>query len=830
MGTMTPLTFHLIANAHLDPVWLWDWREGMNEGIITCKAMLDLMDEDDDFTFVRGEAAIYQHIEKSDAATFRRIAKRVAQGRWDVVGGTWIQADTNLPATETFARQYQSGQDYFSARFGKPVSVAWAADSFGHAAGLPDIMAGAGITGFAFTRPEHHILPLPLPAFWWEGCGGAHLLSYRPLAGWYGTGREEVAPKLDKLLAAASEQPLANVGFFYGLGNHGGGASRRHLQEIRDWARRHPEVRVVHSGLHRLFKELHAEVRRKKLQLPLHRGELNFALRGCYASVAKFKWPYRRAEAKLSATETLNALTRAALRQRHVAMSAEWQGLLFNSFHDILPGSSIERAYEDQLAWLGGIVHRCHELDLDAINALAYRMDTCVPAVTGDHPTALAFLLWNPHPHGFNGHVELEGSLDYRPIAPYTDKVDQLPVEVRDAAGAVWPHQVVANEHSAMANLAWRKRVVVPVRLPPLGWQVMTLGWVEGSQCPEVPFPARALDATTIANETYRLSATVGENGIHVLKDGSPLFGSTGLSAVVMDDPWGSWGGMSEEAESLQLAVVKESWTVTHAEVRERGPERAALWVRLAGAKSHLDFTCMLYRGREAVDIALRVFWNERCARLRLLLPGAERVEYEVPGGSATRGAVGEVPGLRWARVSGPGGGFGFASDALSSFAIWNGAFTATVVRASRYANDVKLTAQAEPWRPAVDTGELLCRLLIGPADQRLLGLARELAQPPLAQTVPARPGKKGGLPRSGSFAALQPEHLALLALKPANDGQGLILRVQEVAGKPAQAVLTLLGQTLRLGKVNPRQIATWRLRQTKSVWKATACDLLERT
>src|ERR1043165_4655328 len=98
---MPRLTVHLVANAHLDPVWLWDWREGMNEGIITCRTMLDLMDADPDFSFIRGEAAIYRHIQEHDPATFARIRQRVAEGRWDVVGGTWLQADTNLPATET---------------------------------------------------------------------------------------------------------------------------------------------------------------------------------------------------------------------------------------------------------------------------------------------------------------------------------------------------------------------------------------------------------------------------------------------------------------------------------------------------------------------------------------------------------------------------------------------------------------------------------------------------------------------------------------------------------------------------------------------------------
>ena len=158
---MPDFTFHLIPNAHLDPVWLWDWREGLNEGLVTCRTILDLMDQDRELTFIRGEAAVYEHIERTDPRTFARIKTFVKQGRWDVVGGTVVQPDTNLPDAETFCRHFLHGQRYFASRFGKPVRAAWAADSFGHCAGLPEILAAAGIEFFAFTRPPPDVLPLP---------------------------------------------------------------------------------------------------------------------------------------------------------------------------------------------------------------------------------------------------------------------------------------------------------------------------------------------------------------------------------------------------------------------------------------------------------------------------------------------------------------------------------------------------------------------------------------------------------------------------------------------------------------------------------------------
>src|SRR5689334_720474 len=132
--TQSQYTFHLIGNAHLDPVWLWDWREGLNEGIITTRTILDLMDEDRELTFIRGEAAQYEHMEVHAPDVFERVRNYIKAGRWDVVGGTYVQPDTNLPATETLLRHFMHSQEYFESRFGQRVHVAWAADSFGHSA------------------------------------------------------------------------------------------------------------------------------------------------------------------------------------------------------------------------------------------------------------------------------------------------------------------------------------------------------------------------------------------------------------------------------------------------------------------------------------------------------------------------------------------------------------------------------------------------------------------------------------------------------------------------------------------------------------------------
>ena len=823
----TPRTIHLIANAHIDPVWLWDWREGLNEGIITTRTILDLMDEDPDLTFIRGESAIYQHIEQFDPVTFARIVKQVKSGRWDVVGGTYIQPDTNLPGAETLLRQFVRGQRYFQSRFGKQAKVAWQADSFGHTAGLPDILSAAGIESFAFSRPGNSLVPLPEPAFWWEGESGAHILCYRPLSGWYGSERHGTKEKLDELLQAATTSRLDNVGCFYGLGDHGGGPSRRQLADIRAWAAAHPEVKVIHSGLHRLFAALRAELKRKGEDvISTHRGELNYCLRGCYSSVAKLKFLYRKTENILLRAEKSDTVLSALSGAPALDLGEAWDGVLLNSFHDILPGSSIERAIEDQTAWLGSVIHASQRAEIKALNQLASLVDTQVSRPPEDHPSAVAALVWNPHPWAFHGEVEVEAGLDYRIIFQYQGRAHELPIQVKGPAGKPVGFQEIATEHSSIPDFPWRKRVLVPVSLPAFGWNVLEFGWVEGAKNPALPDPVTA-GADWIDNGFYRVEAKAGATGIAISHQGKPLFGKQGLTATVFEDPWGSWGGMNEEPESIYLNTVRETWKVEKVILLENGPQRSTLWVRLAGAKSRIDLSLSLSREREVVDVSARVLWDERSARLKLVMPVGDQAEYAVPGGTAQRGPAGEVPGGSWVRVNSPKASFGFASDALYNFDTQKGEFRATVVRASRYGNDVKTAPDQEVWRPAVDCGELRFRFLMAPGSADLPKLAQELEQPPIVLLVAP---KKGGLPRSGSAAALSPAGLQLLALKRAEDGKGAVLRVQAPAGKPLKAQLQWLGEKIALGPVRGGEIASWRLAQTKSGWKAVRVGVNEKT
>jgi alpha-mannosidase len=261
----------------------------------------------------------------------------------------------------------------------------------------------------------------------------------------------------------------------------------------------------------------------------------------------------------------------------------------------------------------------------------------------------------------------------------------------------------------------------------------------------------------------------VGARGIGISYDGRRLLGGDGLSCVTVADPWGSEGGMNEERDSVFLDRVVARWTVTNVCVLERGPQRAALWVRLSGGHSHLELTFRLAHRRRAVDVDARLLWNERSARLKMVLPSGDTAQFEVPGGAVRRGPLGEVPGLRWVRVfRGQAPVLGFASDALYGFDCAHGALRVSLARATRYGTDAAEGPRDSPWHPVGDAGELKFRFLLCEGGAELERFAQELDLPPVSLPVPAH---AGGLPRQHSVAELSGPGLRLVRLVRSDAG-----------------------------------------------------------
>lgn len=710
---------HLLPNAHLDPVWLWDWREGESEAVATAQSVLSLMERYPELTFVRGEAWFYETVACRAPELFERIRAQINAGRWDVVGGNYVQTDSNLPSTPTFLEQFRRGTEYFRKTFGIDVSAGWSPDCAGHAAGLPDLLAFHGIRYYAFGRPDDRAFPLENPAFFWRGPGGAEILAVRE---GYSHERGNILDRLATVRKQGAELPQRNLPLFIGLGDHGGGPSARIVEELLDAAETfRDDVEIRFSTLTGFFRALEGE----RLELPVVRGELNFALRGVSFANAPVKHRFRDLEAAYRrATRTYAAVGRA-LGLPAPDVSGIRDAVLFNTFHDILPGDGVESGDREQLAWMDGGRLQADRLEHRALAQLAAELDMPIPPPTApDEPAAVPFLVFNPSTRLFRGCVRLESQLDYRPVWEWQDRPDGIGFAVRDETGIQLPAQLTEVEHCYFRRVPWRIGLLIPLEIPPLGFRRISVGKA-ADRLPSPPSPVTA-EGAVITNGL--LSVRIEDNAVRIERaSGESVGAARGIRFAVFRDRFGCWGGMAEEPEAWTCPEKLEEWAAGPVKILENGPERAMLFVSFSGGGSRLDLRISLERGDAAAEFDAVLLWQERDRRLRMLLDPVAEATYQVPGGVATRSVTGDVPGGRWLKTE----QFGFASDHLSGFSSLPEAFCVNLVKGSIFCTDELDGATRFPERPISDLGKHNFRFALTPEPELAPALADRLEFPP---------------------------------------------------------------------------------------------------
>lgn len=241
---------HLICNAHLDPVWRWQWERGAAEALSTFRIPADFCEAYDGYIFNHNEAVLYEWIEEYDSALLSRIQRLVAAGRWHIMGGWYLLPNCNLPSGESFVRHVLYGRRYFAQKIGARPTTAIDFDPFGHSRGLVQILARSGYDSYIFGRPFADDLELPAEEFTWVGFDGSTVVGHRPF-GHYLTHRGEAVEKIARYLESAPDS--TNGLILWGIGNHGGGASRKDLDTIAHFIRVAGEsanesaARVLHS-------------------------------------------------------------------------------------------------------------------------------------------------------------------------------------------------------------------------------------------------------------------------------------------------------------------------------------------------------------------------------------------------------------------------------------------------------------------------------------------------------------------------------------------------------------------------------------------------------
>lgn len=770
---------HLIGNAHIDPVWLWQWQEGFHEVKATFRSALDRMEEYADFIFCASSAAFYEWVEQSDPAMFAEIRRRVAEGRWVIVGGWWVEPDCNIPAGESFVRHGLYAQRYFREKFGVTATVGWNVDSFGHAATLPQILARSGIRYYCFLRPGPHEKGLPGRVFWWEAADGSRVLAFRiPFE--YLSGPADFEPHVRRC-AAEMKPPLAESMCFYGVGNHGGGPTIANIECIRrlQAAADLPELRF--SSPEAFFRSVAAA----DLALPVVRDELQHHAVGCYAVHSGIKRWNRLTENRLVAAEKWSVLAGWTTGQPYPAdLGRAWKNVLFNQFHDIMAGTAIEPAYEDARDQLGealAIADRALNL---AIQSFAWQIR--IPPEAGSRP----IVVFNPHTWAGRQVVELE----FGRVA--ADEV------LLDDEGNVVPFQRVQSH----ATAGGRIRLLFLADLPALGYRtyrLMPASSARGKAAEAEDECRVSASDTVLDNGRWRLEFDPATGYIQSLRDlrlGVEVLAGPGAVPVVIEDRSDTW---SHDVFRFDRQIG--AFTATDVRLVEAGPVRWTIRVVSEYGRSRLVQDFALYVGRDAIDVSVWLDWREQLKLLKLRF-GVNlkfwRVTAEVPYGHIERKADGsEEPIQRWldlsgaSRTNGIAYGFALLNDGKYSADVNVRDIGLTVVRSPAYAHHVPAVLAADGFYSFLDQGIQRFRYAMLPhaGDWEEAGVVRaaaELNQRPLALAATFHP--EGTLPQAAAFIAVEPANVMVTVLKQAEDGEDLILRAVETAGAATRATIRL--------------------------------------
>ncbi|MCL6446366.1 MAG: hypothetical protein K6T83_23450, partial [Alicyclobacillus sp.] len=690
---MTEGTLYMIGNAHIDPVWLWQWQEGFQEVKATFRSALNLLKEFDDFVFVSSSAAFYEWVEQSDPEMFEEIRQRIAEGRWEVVGGWWIQPDCNIPGGESFVRQGLYGQRYFYEKFGKLAKTGYNVDSFGHHGMLPQILKKSGMNQYVFMRPGPHEKGLPGPVFWWESDDGSRVLAARILFE-YCTWGKELDTHVERC-AHELQGPVSKLMCFYGVGNHGGGPTRENIRSIQRMQADGKIANLVFSTPDRYFEQL----REDAPHLPVVHDDFQHHASGCYSAHSGVKRWNRRAEHLLTTAEKWSMLACWAMGQPYPSeLRQAWKGVLFNQFHDILAGTSLEVAYEDARDLYGeaaAIASRALNL---AVQSFSWRIH--IPQEDGMKP----IVVFNPH--AWESHVNVELELGGNPAG-------EVLVDDQD-------HMVPIQWVQSQATANGRRRLSFMADLPSLGYRVYRLkpvpsdptavtygtqtgatsaggasGSAEHGGATLQPQDDWSATDTTMENAYLRVEFDAGSGYISRLFDkehGVEVFHVPGARPVVVHDASDTW---SHGVLSFQNEVG--AFRAKRIRLLEHGDVKSVIRVTSEYGQSTLvqDFT--LYRSLRRVEVHVTVDWRERHKALKLRFPiNVTHVDatYEIPYGHIRRPANGEEePGQSWIDVTGLSRqtdklyGLSVLNDGKYSFDVWNKEIGLTVLRSPIYAH-----------------------------------------------------------------------------------------------------------------------------------------------
>ena len=571
-----------VANSHLDLAYLWPVHETERKGARTTANMLSLLDEFDDFRFTQSQLWLYESLERSFPDLFKAVCRRVTEGRWEVTGAMYVEPDANLISGESFVRQLLFGKTYARERLGVDPKVAWFPDVFGAVHTLPQILRQAGVS--YFLTPKLQIFndtnDQPHDSFRWRGPDGSEVIAHCPPTHFaqslgYGELRRHRAAQSDKWTAPETL-------FLYGWGDGGGGPTREMI-EVGQRARDFPGLPVIESSL---AEEFFDRLAQGSEELPVWDDELYLEEhRGTYTTKGELKGANRAAELLYRDAEIVSVLASCVggpwVQNQ---LNEGWKLLLFNQFHDVLPGSHIPEVTTDALADYERVFAIGRQVRDESLETIA-----SVSAPSGD--------------------VLVVNTLGW-------ERADLVELPIDDAS------RFRLGEHESAVQAFGGCRYAFAAAVPALGWAV---GRSSGHLA-ESDEAVATYDGNIIETALYRIElGSEGELARIFDKelDREVLAGPGNVFQLFEDDPgerFSAWD-ITDRLETYQYPVTQ----TRPYSVVSQGPLFAVFTAAWSCLGSTIEQELWLYRDSRRIDFKTRIDWRDSNKLLKVAFPLAVR-------------------------------------------------------------------------------------------------------------------------------------------------------------------------------------------------------------
>ncbi|MDI4648792.1 alpha-mannosidase [Cohnella hashimotonis] len=759
---------HMVGQSHIDVAWLWPVRETVRKTSRTFSTVDALMREYPDFRYAQSQPLLFEFLKNNDPELYGRVKSRIAEGRWELVGGMYVEPDLNIPSGESLMRQMLYGQRFYQEEFGRGSDIEWLPDTFGYCASLPQILKHGGVRYFMTTKlnwNDTNVFPYDL--FRWIGIDGTPMLSYLN----HGI-NEHTTPKdiHEHWQSYRQKDVYPEQMLLYGHGDGGGGVTREMLEyvDLADLMVGQP------ASKHSTAADFFAGAEAKRSEVPEWHGDLYLELhRGTYTTHGRNKRSNRKAEVLYREAELWHALALPRLDagldgRLRSELHEGWKLILLNQFHDIIPGSAITEAYVTSEKEYGTIFEKGRNSLNEILPALAGGIDTTV----GEGMPYVVFngLGWARDMQaelaakGFAGL--LAGTLaayDADGVRLNADAVGEDRLAVRVPAVSAFGYKTIWLREQGDAGAA------------AAGASGYTLGDSWETAVYRVRFNARGEIVSLFDKGAGR----------EIVKEGE----AANRFGFYHDRPtlWDAWD--IDERYELQPAGEAELLSKS---VALKGETMDVLRFRWRLHQSEISQDVIFYHGDRRIDFRTRIVWNEAHKLLKVGFPidvVANKATYEIPYGALERPthrntsweqAQYEVCGHRFVDVSEHGYGVSLLNDCKYGYDIQGTTIRLSLLRAPKWPD---ITA---------DLGEHEFTYSLYPheGDWRTAHTLRRAAELNAEDIVVLADRQSGSLPAAGALLPFESEHVVLDSVKPAEDGDGIVLRLYESSGGRGRAVL----------------------------------------